>query len=790
MSLPVRVVMACLLVAAFGVAAADDRVDKALAKRGQWNGRLDRDQIRPNWLPDRNALWYRVGTGAGTEEYVLIDLRTGERRTAARRDQLGLPESDPLKTSEASTAVRRSRRTGDAMTLTFSNELSQDVELFWVDPEGERVSYQGISAKDRRELSTFAGHVWLIALPTGEALAVIEAQDDHPAIVIDGRGKDRGRGPDGAGAGSRRRGADRAGDSPDGRWTARVESGRVILVDRASGDSKPLKTDLDESAPFHGRVAWSPDSTAFVVSSAAEVPARKVTIVDSSPKGGEQPVLKTFDYRKPGDPLPKPRPVLFRVAGEGPAWQAVDTALFPEPFTESPEIDVRWAPDGSEFSFSYDQRGHQLYRIIAVHARTGAARVVVEETSPTFIDSRSKTWRHWLDGTGELLWTSERGGWCHLWLYDARTGQVRNPVTNGKWVVREVLHVDEAAREVWFLAGGLKAGEDPYHRHLCRVGFDGTGFQQLTEGDGDHRVEFSPDREFFLDRWSRADHPPVHELRRSRDGDLVTPLETGSAERLVSTGWSMPERFVAKGRDGDAEIHGILIKPSDFDPSKQYPVVEEIYAGPHSAFVPKEFGLLPRQHAIADLGFIVVQIDGMGTNHRGKRFHDVCWKNLRDAGFPDRIAWIREAARTRPWMDLSRVGIYGGSAGGQSAMRALLDHHDFYKVAVADCGCHDNRMDKIWWNEQWMGWPVDGSYATSSNRDDAHKLQGRLLLIVGELDTNVDPASTTQVVGALQKAGKTFDYLPIVGAGHGAAETPYGSRARMEFLLRHLVDRR
>jgi dipeptidyl aminopeptidase/acylaminoacyl peptidase len=189
---------------------------------------------------------------------------------------------------------------------------------------------------------------------------------------------------------------------------------------------------------------------------------------------------------------------------------------------------------------------------------------------------------------------------------------------------------------------------------------------------------------------------------------------------------------------------------------------------------------------IADEGFIVVKIDGMGTNHRGKAFHDVAWKNLKDAGFPDRLAWIREAAELRPWMDLTRVGIYGGSAGGQSAMRAVLDHHDFYKVAVADCGCHDNRMDKIWWNEQWMGWPVDESYARSSNADDAHKLGGKLLLIVGGLDDNVDPASTTQVVAALQKAGKEFEYMPIIGVGHGAAETAYGSKVRLEFLKRHL----
>jgi dipeptidyl aminopeptidase/acylaminoacyl peptidase len=252
----------------------------------------------------------------------------------------------------------------------------------------------------------------------------------------------------------------------------------------------------------------------------------------------------------------------------------------------------------------------------------------------------------------------------------------------------------------------------------------------------------------------------------------------------------MPERFVAKGRDGKTDIHGILIKPSHFDPTKKYPVVEQVYAGPPRASSPKAFSLLAKQRQLAELGFIVVQADGMGTNHRGKAFHDVCWKNFKDAGFPDRIAWIKAAAKSRPWMDLSRVGIMGGSAGGANAMRALLDHHDFYHVAFADSGAHDNRMNMIWWNESFMGWPVDESYVRSSNVADAAKLKGHLFLTTGELDINVDPASTMQVVGALQKAGKTFEFMPIIGGGHCAAselDSTYGLRMRMEFLSKHLL---
>jgi dipeptidyl aminopeptidase/acylaminoacyl peptidase len=231
----------------------------------------------------------------------------------------------------------------------------------------------------------------------------------------------------------------------------------------------------------------------------------------------------------------------------------------------------------------------------------------------------------------------------------------------------------------------------------------------------------------------------------------------------------------------------VIFRPTNFDANRKYPVIEDIYAGPQSAFVPKRFSAFHRQQALAELGFVVVKIDGMGTSHRSKAFHDACWQNLGDAGFADRIPWIRAAAAKYPSLDLDRVGIFGGSAGGQNALRGLLAHGDFYRVGVADCGCHDNRMDKIWWNEQWMGWPVGPHYADSSNVTHAHRLTGKLLLIVGEADRNVDPASTMQVVDALIRADKDFDLLVMPGVGHGAAETAYGNRRRQDFFVRHLL---
>jgi dipeptidyl aminopeptidase/acylaminoacyl peptidase len=417
----------------------------------------------------------------------------------------------------------------------------------------------------------------------------------------------------------------------------------------------------------------------------------------------------------------------------------------------------------------------------------GEVRTIIEEQSPTFIDYSQKTYLHRLPETDQYLWSSERDGWNHLYLYDARTGESRQ-VTRGKWVVREVDRVDAEKQQVWFRAGGIRPEQDPYHLHYCRVNFDGSGLVILTDGDGTHSIQPSPDGETFVDTYSRVDLPPVTELRSASDGALIAALASADASELLSAGWRMPERFVATGRDGETDIWGMILRPTNFDPEKKYPVIEYIYAGPHGAHVPKEFRSHYGQQELAELGFILVMIDGMGTNHRGKAFHDVAWKNIADAGFPDRVLWIKAAAGKEPAMDITKVGIYGGSAGGQNAMRALLDHNDFYDAAVADCGCHDNRMDKIWWNEAWMGWPVDKSYEKSSNVVDAHKLEGKLLLVVGEADENVDPSSTLQVVDALIRADKDFEFLLVPGAGHGALGNPYARRRMWDFFVRNLLE--
>lgn len=810
-----------------GTRADYERAEK-LGERTR--GAVYRTKVDASWLPGGARFWYRNDLGEDRREFVLVDALAATRRPAfdharlagALAKALGQPvdaerlpldwlrfeengglllgtagkswravlESYELREAPgvvppggslpAGATPRPSRRTGAETTITFVNRTAANANLFWVDTGGERRAYGTLKPGERREQHTFGGHVWMAAAGDGKTLGVFEATDLPATAIIDGKitRPARTRAPRGA----------NGIPSPDGRWIAFVKNYNLHLRPAADaktgGEAFALSRDGTAKDGYSvGDIFWSPDGAKIAALRTEKGESYQLHLIEHAPKDQLQPKLHTRDYPKPGERVPHPRPQLFDVAAR--RHVVIPDALFSNPWSIT---DVRWSPDGRRFTFLYNQRGHQILRVIAVDAGTGAARTIIDERSDTFIDYSSKLFVRYLDATNEILWMSERDGWNHLYLYDARTGAVKNPITRGAWLVRGVERVDEAKRQIWFRAGGIHPGQDPYYQHYCRVNFDGSGLVALTEGDGTHTVTYSPDNRFFLDTYSRVDLPPVTELRRAEDGARVLELERGDDAGLRAGGRQTPERFVAKGRDGAIDIYGVIFRPTNFDPARKYPVIEQIYAGPQGAFVPKAFSAFhgtPEQ--IAELGFIVVQIDGMGTNWRSKAFHNVCWKNLADAGLPDRRLWIEAAAKKYPYLDLSRVGIYGGSAGGQNALGALLFHGDFYKAAVADCGCHDNRVDKQWWNEQWMGWPIGPHYAEQSNVTNAHRLQGKLLLVVGEMDDNVDPACTFQVVKALVDADKDFELLVLPGANHGAAETPYGKRRRMDFFVRHLL---
>lgn len=592
-------------------------------------------------------------------------------------------------------------------------------------------------------------------------------------------------------------GQQRRNISPDGKWELYIRDFNVWIKENGTNKEYQLSFDGAERAGY-GQVRWSPDSRTIFAMKQYEVETRQILLAESRPTNQTQPNYRWIDYAKPGDALAQNIPVLFNV--ETKQQIPFDASSFNNQYSL---YFSAWSPDSKYAIFHYNQRGHQVYQIVAINTETGEYRALVDEQSNTFIYYNDIVTRY-LDGGNTLLFTSERDNWRHLYTVDIATGNVQQ-ITKGKWNVREILHLDEEQGIILCYANGLKAkeergnvapgtvsaagkkgkpqGEDPYNKHLIKVEIATGKVTDLTPENGHHTVYFNGNYSYFVDNYSRPDMAPVAVLKESGSGKVVLPLQTAKLDRLLETGYTLPEVFVAKGRDGKTDIWGTIHRPSNYDPSKKYPVIEYIYAGPHDSFVDKNFVIRNRFDRLKEMGFIVVYIDGMGTDNRSKEFQDVCWRNLKDAGFPDRILWMKAAASVYPEMDIDKVGIYGYSAGGQSAMGALLFYPEFYKVAVALCGCHDNRMDKIWWNEQWMGYPIGPWYGESSNVDNAHKLQGDLLLINGELDDNVDPASTLQVVSELVKHNKQFEQLYLPGHNHNLG-SEYITRRIYDFFYR------
>lgn len=751
------------LCSAQGTQADYDRSDTLAARYGD-KVITFRPHIR--WLSDGRGIWWNAKRD-GKLEYTLVETPSGERRSSFEPDELGLAEDSNQLTPLA--RWRNSIGGGEATSVLFDNTFDRAVRLYWVDTAGRLVQYGEVLAGQQRAMATYAGHVWVLDFKADDLAGIFTAEAWPSRAVVGARSQSVAMRPN------------TKSNRPRPKARLRIRDHNVHLPPN-KGEAFRLSTNGTSSDRYLDEFYWSPDKKHALAFQATEVETRRIPLIESSPDDQLQPKITWLDYPKPGDELSQRRPRLFNIGRK--QQVTVEDDKFEGSFSVG---EVHWASDSSRVFCLYNRRGHQQLAIRSINAQTGKVSTLVDERSETFIDYSQKSQRHWLDTHDQLLWASERDGHNHIYRYDTMTGKLINQVTRGAWVVRSIEAVDEARQQLWFMAVGIHADQDPYFQHLVRVNFDGSGLIALTEANGTHDCTLSEDRQYFIDRWSSVENGVVTELRDATTGALLEELGRDDTSALLASGYSPPEPFVAKGRDGETDIWGIIIRPSNFSSDIKYPVIEAIYAGPHGQFVPKSWGLQLNDRRIADLGFIVVRIDGMGTNWRSKSFHDVCWKNLKDAGFPDRIAWMRAAAKTRPEMDLSRVGIFGGSAGGQSALSALLHHGEFYKSAAADCGCHDNRMDKLWWNEAWMG--VAGPhYAENSNATHAAQLTGHLLLTVGELDHNVDPASTMQVANALIRAGKDFELVVVPGAGHGIGDAPYLFRKRQDFFVRSLWE--
>ena len=702
-------------------------------------------RITPNWFSNNTCFWYRNDLKGNTKEFILVNAEQGTRRKAFDHEKMAT-----------------------ALSQAAGIEYSAD-----------RLPFDRIEFLDNLKELRFTVNqtTWVCDLTSYMCSRTDEGGSQlstEPAKKESRSGRQR----------SRDRRQSQSMDSHDGHWTAFVKDNNVFVCLKDKDEAIQLSTDGAEGNTYD-RFSWAPDSKTLVAFRVEPGDNKEVYLIESSPKGGGRAKFHSRPYALPGDKFATYELNLFDIESREQIKPTVDKL---ELDWQVPRL--HWKKDQRHFAYEKVDRGHQRFRVVEVDSHTGRTRNLIDEKSETFIwtahtENLKLSRVNWLDETDEIIYVSELDGWRHLYLVDGKLGKINRRITKGEWVVHGIDLIDEDKRQVWFHASGRNPDEDPYLIHYYRINFDGSGLTALTEGNGSHSIQYSPDRRYLTDTYSRVDMPPVHELRRASDGSLVCPLEKADISELVADGWNAPEVFVAKGRDGKTDIWGIICRPRDFDLNKKYSVIEQIYAGPQSAYVPKRFSPIRRFSSLTDLGFIVVQIDGMGTAHRSKTFHDVCWKNLKDAGFPDRILWHQAAAGKYPYYDITRLGVYGNSAGGQNAAGAVLFHPEFYKAAVASCGCHDNRMDKASWNEQWMGYPVGPQYSECSNIDNAHRLQGRLMLVVGEMDTNVPPESTMRFVDALIKADKDFDLLVIPGAGHGSGGS-YGRRRMQDFFIRHL----
>ena len=708
-----------------------------------WNLRtLVRDaEVSPHWIEDTDRFWYRRATADG-KEFVVVDPAKKTRE----------PLFDHAK-----------------LAAGISRILGRDVQA-------NKLPFDDFSYASKSSQITFSasGSSWSCSLASYQC--------------------SRANGP-----------ARRWGDgfSPDGRWQAFVRNHNLWVrsvannqeirltddgvEDYAYATPLPSGGELIQRATNGARpqvaVFWAPDSSKLATYRIDSRFALKMTTVQSVPPDRLRPVAYTYAYPLPGEALAKAEPIVFDI--EAGKRIRVETEPINIEFQGGPGFE--WDKESRHFYFNTYQRGWKRNELKEVDSTTGKTRVVLEEVSDTFIDPGTNFIESVNDGA-EFLMASEQDGWNHLYLFDGKTGQLKKQLTSGTWVVRQIVRIDEKTRRVYFLGAGKEPGEDPYQTHLYCVNMDGTGLRLLTPEKANHTANVSPTSAFFVDTYSRPDLPTIVVLRRSSDGEVVMPLEQADASELLKTGWTYPEAFHGKGRDGKVDIYGLIWRPSNFDPKKKYPVIEQIYTGPQSFFVPKTFAAYrSTAQSTAELGFIVVMIDGQGTGGRSKAFHNFSYKNLGDGGIDDHIAVLKQMAEKYPYMDLDRVGLYGGSAGGYDTAHAMLTHPKFYKVGVSTSGNHDHRMDKAWWNELWMGYPVGDHYREQSNVTMADKLEGKLMLVHGELDDNVNPTATLQFVDALIKANKNFDMLIVPNQYHGEGRNPYLIRRRWDYFVQHLL---
>jgi len=592
--------------------------------------------------------------------------------------------------------------------------------------------------------------------------------------------------------------------SPDGKTVVFIRDWNLWVRDVASKQERQLTHDgvkdfgyaTDNAGWKHTEkpiVVWSPDSRSIATFQQDQRKTGEMYLV-STVVG--HPKLEAWKYPLPGD---KDVTMIERVIVDAASGKLTRLKMAPDQHRSSlcDDIscyggwdDVQWSGDAKQLAFLSTSRNHREENLRIADAATGDVRDVMQEKAATYFESGNDkvNWKY-LAKSNEVLWFSERDNWGQLYLYDAATGKLKNQITHGEGNVTQVLHVDEDTRVVTFLGSGKEPGRDPYFVHLYTVNLDGSGLKLLTPEDADHAITLSPDGKHFVDAYSRPDVPQVVVLR-DNTGKTIAEIAHTDVSRLKAAGWVPPVPFVAKARDGKTDLYGLMFKPSHFDATKKYPVVNYIYPGPQTGSVgSRSFAASRRDNqALAELGFIVVALDGMGTPFRSKKFHDAYFNNLGDNTLPDQVTAIQQLAAKNAWMDLDRVGIWGHSGGGNATADAMFRYPEFYKVGIAESGNHDNRVYEDDWAEKWIGLLDGKNYESQANESLAKNLRGHLMLAHGTMDDNVPPNNTLLVVDALIKANKDFDLIMIPNAHHGYADaSAYMMRRRWDYFVKYLL---
>ncbi len=720
--------------------------------------------VSPSWLPD-DRFYYRNTTATGAE-LILVD---PARRTRG-------PAFDHQRVAAALSAASGTRYT--ATQLPMQMDLSAKADTVFIGTGASRWACDTRGARCAASRDT-----------TSRAAAA-------------GRG---GRGGGGGGGGGGRGGAlANTVVSPDGKRAAFIRDWNLWVRDVASGSEKQLTTDGSKDFGYATDNAgwassdrpillWSPDSRKIATQQQDERNVGDMYLVET--RVGH-PVLRSWKYPLPGDSVVA---MLHRVIIDVDAARVIRLQLAPEYHRAMlgdniSMNDYAWSPDASKLAVASTSRDHKQAVFRVADAATGTVRTVFEETVPTHFESRTGFRVLW--PTNEVIWYSQRDDWGHLYLYDLATGKLKNRITSGEGPVSQIARVDEKARTVWFTGMGRETGQDPYFRHLYRVGLDGKGYVSLTPDDGDHAVDVSPSGRYLVDTYSKPDVATVVTLRDA-SGRVLMPLEKADISKLVATGWKPPIPFSVKSASGKHDLYGQLFRPTNFDSTRKYPIINNPYPGPQSGSVGSRSFTAARgdRQALAELGFIVITLDGTGTPGRSKSFHDGYYGAMgRDNTIPDQVAGMKELARRHPWIDIDRVGIWGHSGGGFITAGAMFRYPDFFDVGIAESGNHDQRQYEDDWGERYQGLltrNADGtdSYDVEANQLLAKNLKGKLLLAHGLMDNNVPPYNTWLVVDALIKANKDFDLLmfPYAAHGYGAASS-YMMRRRWDYFVTWLLD--